>query len=103
MESMLLPMAITKNLFRELRSTQCDFLTFGYFGELLRNIEEIGAYQKEKFSIEEYFDDLYLRGSYGNAYGNYARYRLAQIEFLKEFCLGLWFGIPKTLRRMIFR
>lgn len=91
-----------ENLFRELRSTQCDFLTFGYFGELLRNIEEIGAYQKEKFSIEEYFDDLYLRGSYGNAYGNYARYRLAQIEFLKEFCLGCGLD-PENLTKNDFQ
>lgn len=75
-----------ENLIAELRATSCDFLTFGYFGEIFRNIEEIDTYPKEIFSIEDYFDELCLRGNYKKIYPDYQSYREHRIEDLKRIC-----------------
>lgn len=75
-----------ENLIAELYATSCDFLTFGYFGEIFRNIEEIVAYPNETFSIEEYFDELCLRGDYKKIYPEYQSYREHRIEDLRHIC-----------------
>lgn len=78
-----------ENLIAELYATSCDFLTFGYFGEIFRNIEEIDAYPNEVFSIEEYFDELCLRGGYKKIYPEYQNYREHRIKDLRYICKKL--------------
>ncbi|MEI3377511.1 MAG: hypothetical protein V8R08_06780 [Coriobacteriales bacterium] len=75
-----------ENLMRSLMETKRDFITFGYFGEMFRNAEEIQAYERESFSIDELFDDLYLRGSYKEIFPGYEAYRAHIVELLADTC-----------------
>ena len=49
------------NFFDEFESKiDTEFITFGYFGEVYRAVEEIEEYRLSSFTLDNYVDDLYL-------------------------------------------
>lgn len=78
-----------EHLLTSFYNCSCDFICFGYFGEIYRNIEEISNYKKDPFTIEDYFDDLYLRGNYKEIYNNYPSYRSTLLSEMKKMCRDL--------------
>lgn len=78
-----------ENLIHSFFNTSVDFITFGYFGEMFRNTEDIQAYNKESFTVAELFDDLYLRGSYKDIYPEFTAYRAHILDSMTAICENL--------------
>ena len=78
-----------ENLIHSFFNTSVDFITFGYFGEMFRNTEDIQAYDKESFTVAELFDDLYLRGSYKDIYPEFTAYRAHILDSMTAICENL--------------
>ena len=52
---------MNKNFMKEFEQIiNADFICFGYFGEIYRNIETIENYNKNCFTLLEYIDDMFL-------------------------------------------
>lgn len=53
----------SKTILDSIKNNQCQLLTFGYCGELLRNLPWIESRKSGFFTIEEYLNDFYITPS----------------------------------------
>jgi hypothetical protein len=73
---------MNENIFNEFENNiNCEFIALGYFGEVYRNVETIADYKKDKYTLDEFIDEIYMRGISGMfAEGKYSDYR----DFIKN-------------------
>lgn len=65
-----------KNVLREYEERlQVSFLALGYFGEEFRSIESITAYPKQKYTLDEYIDELFVQSRVIKIISDYTAYR----------------------------
>ena len=77
-----------KNIFEEFeKKIETDFICFGYFGEIYRNIEKIEQYPKDYFSLEEFVDSLYINSSLKKFYPAFDRFRKKLIDQFMQVCV----------------
>ena len=65
-----------------------DFVEFGYFGEIFRNIEWLEEYPREEFSIEEIVDDFYVNIKLKYVLENFEMYRKHILDKLYKICIN---------------
>ncbi|MBC5744960.1 hypothetical protein FMM74_015605 [Lachnospiraceae bacterium MD308] len=77
-----------KNVIKQFEEViDVDFICFGYFGEVYRNIESIENLKKNQYTVEEFVDELYIQRSLHNDYSFYQQYRSLIISQFTEICI----------------
>lgn len=63
-----------------------DFLSFGYFGEVFRNVETIENYPNEEYTLKEFIDNMYIRKDLKLFYRKYDVLRETIYKEMLEIC-----------------
>lgn len=76
-----------KNIFEYFETVEeIDFIGFGYFGEIYRNVESIENYNKREFTLAEYIEDVYLDNKLKKSYSNYKDLFRSILERMISIC-----------------